>query len=290
MGAIVRSHTVLLILSGAVNDSQHVQNELAIAEDRGVDILPFRVDEAEPAAWVSYFIIARQQMQGGKSWRSRLSDLCSILQQRARHAVPAAESGKGEASRAARISVRTSRGGLEVWWKGIRQWAEQAVHSLAQSPYSPMRAIEAAGSPWNALAWLLFALGLLSLVIAWDQQLLCPFLPADIVRCRALVRRYPDVAGFRYDLEKASYRHGRYADAASEFLEAYRLKPTSSASLWALYLTYRAARAARWAIWGPAPVRGSDATATASRVATTQRRMGNSTVRPVTPRRAMNWI
>src|SRR5687767_10675702 len=54
--AIGAGRVMVLIFSGHANASEQVKRELELAVDRGLAILPFRIEAVEPAGAMEYFL------------------------------------------------------------------------------------------------------------------------------------------------------------------------------------------------------------------------------------------
>jgi hypothetical protein len=60
VNAILESNLVLLIFSSNSNDSDQITNEVNIAADDKVSILPFRIEDVKPAKELRYYLNSRQ--------------------------------------------------------------------------------------------------------------------------------------------------------------------------------------------------------------------------------------
>ena len=60
VNALGNSQLIIVVFSAAANDSGGVRNEVALADARGLPILLFRVEDAEPGPRMEYFLRAVQ--------------------------------------------------------------------------------------------------------------------------------------------------------------------------------------------------------------------------------------
>ena len=62
---------VVLVFSGATNDSDHIMREVRAASDAGVAIVPFRTEEVEPTPSLRYYL-------GGTHWLDALTEPLAV--------------------------------------------------------------------------------------------------------------------------------------------------------------------------------------------------------------------
>ncbi len=60
--AIEKSQVMILVCAAATNESEHCESEVGIAHDRGVKILPFRIENVRPSKSLEYYLSKRHWM------------------------------------------------------------------------------------------------------------------------------------------------------------------------------------------------------------------------------------
>jgi len=74
--AINTSQVFILLWTGNANKSKHILNEINQAFDRGIDIIPFRLEEIEPSSALQYYIGRTQWLDAFQSpWEQHLDKL-----------------------------------------------------------------------------------------------------------------------------------------------------------------------------------------------------------------------
>lgn len=67
VSAISSSAVVIVVMSRATCESSHILNELALAEQHRVPILPFVVEQADWCDWLMFHVAARHWLDGTRS-------------------------------------------------------------------------------------------------------------------------------------------------------------------------------------------------------------------------------
>ncbi len=78
--AIQKSRVMVLVFGANTNESQHCQNEVSIAHDVGVTIVPFRIEAVQPNATLQYYLSKRQWLDAvGGSLERHVGGLSETL-------------------------------------------------------------------------------------------------------------------------------------------------------------------------------------------------------------------
>jgi hypothetical protein len=103
VNAIGSSRLLLVLLTKAANDSHHVRTELECAVEKGVSILPVRVEGVRPEPNVAYFLAGHQWIElPGAPEKSDLDSVAEAVQELLRPPSLVAAVGTGARARRAR--------------------------------------------------------------------------------------------------------------------------------------------------------------------------------------------
>jgi hypothetical protein len=76
LDGIAAAPAMVLVFSAAANNSKHVPRELGAADERGLPIVPIRLEQVEPSPRLLYFISQAQWLEadgvGAQQWESPL--------------------------------------------------------------------------------------------------------------------------------------------------------------------------------------------------------------------------
>ena len=83
--AIQGSTVVLVVFSGSTNQSKHVVNELTMAQNKGIKVVPLKIEEAEPDGALKFYLTGAQWLEvksplSGKDLKRLVEAVVSYLE------------------------------------------------------------------------------------------------------------------------------------------------------------------------------------------------------------------